>query len=575
MRYRDRQPGAVSPRRFFLLLVSLLALWGASAVPAGAVQVGVVTEITWGISRSEIDQSIAVLKESGDRWIRANVSWSAIEPAGKGVYNTTYLANVDYAIEQARAAGLEVEMPIADGVPYWASADPNKYQDSTGYHYNRLYRPTSFQEYAEFAGWVANRYKDKGVNVFEVWNEPNHSWFWPSGPNAVTYTEMLKAAYPAIKQADPSATVLMGGLSKNDYYFLQAMYEAGAGPYFDAVNVHPYTGAVDPTQCWLQSGTTMNAIDAFCGVEQIYKTMLANGDGAKKIWLTEFGYSSYTGSYGVTEAQQAEYLTKAFKKAESLPYVQAAFWYRLRDWYTEGDDWGSHLGLVSSTFSAKPVFAAFKALATGSSSPSGSASTGSSAGGPTVTLSAPVSGSSFSTSLAFAANASDAKGISKVQFWIDGHLIHTSTSAPYSYTWSVSKKISYGTHTVKAVAYDPAGLSASATASVTRVMSGVTLSVTSASASTARHVRHLRARRSARVERISGAVAGRNRGSVILRLAHLVHKRWVKVLTVSAGLNYQGHFGRTIRCGGGRWRIRAVYVQQRLLASGYRYFAVA
>ena len=46
----------------------------------------------------------------------------------------------------------------------------------------------------------------------------------------------------------------MGGLSRNDYGFLKAMYAAGAKGYFDAAAVHPYTNKVDPTTCWNDSG---------------------------------------------------------------------------------------------------------------------------------------------------------------------------------------------------------------------------------------------------------------------------------------------------------------------------------
>lgn len=169
-----------------------------------------------------------------------------------------------------------------------------------------------------------NRYKAMGVHTYEVWNEPNLARFWPSGPNASEYAAMLAAAYPVMKLPDPVATVLMGGLSKNDYNYLQALYSSGGRPYFDAVAVHPYTGKVDPTLCWNQGGTTKFAIDAFCGIEEVRRTMVDNGDSAKKMWLTEFGWSSSTTLYGVSEATQALYLTKAFTKLQSYPYLKAA-----------------------------------------------------------------------------------------------------------------------------------------------------------------------------------------------------------------------------------------------------------
>jgi len=176
---------------------------------------------------------------------------------------------------------------------------------------------------------------------------------------------MLKAAYPAIKAADPGSKVLLGGLSGNDYDYLQAVYAAGGGNYFDIANVHPYTGVVDPTLCWNQAGTSKKAKDAFCGIEEIYKTMSANGHSGRELWLTEFGYSTCSScEYGVTEAQQADYLGKALKQAETYPYVTKFFVYNFRNtyWLNENpSDWEAPTGLMRLKFTKKPAYAVFKA----------------------------------------------------------------------------------------------------------------------------------------------------------------------------------------------------------------------
>jgi hypothetical protein len=62
--------------------------------------------------------------------------------------------------------------------------------------------PTSTEEYAEFAGLVAERYAGK-VSAYEIWNEPNTYVYWAPKPDAAAYTELSQAAYPAIKAADP------------------------------------------------------------------------------------------------------------------------------------------------------------------------------------------------------------------------------------------------------------------------------------------------------------------------------------------------------------------------------------
>jgi hypothetical protein len=342
-------------------IVAVVGVPSAEAVTSGPA-VGVVADITWGTSQGDVDRTVAAMATAGVRWVRANVAWSGAEPDTKGVLNEGYLLQIDYAVNRARAAGIEVLMPFSDGVPYWASADPAKFRDAAGGHWNKYWRPTSPADYADFARTMVSRYHGLGVHAFEVWNEPNTSKFWPSGPDAVSYSTLLAAAYPAIKTADPAATVLVGGLSKNDYDYVAQLYAAGAGPFFDALAVHPYTGVADPTWCWNEGTTTKLAKDAFCGIEEVRNTMVANGDSAKGIWLTEFGWSTNTGAYGVSEATQADFLTKAFTKAASYPYVQTAFWYNFRNnyWLNAPADYEANLGLLRVDFSAKPAYTAMQ-----------------------------------------------------------------------------------------------------------------------------------------------------------------------------------------------------------------------
>lgn len=341
-------------------------------------EVGVVSDITWGTSQADVDRTVSSMLGAGIRWVRANVSWSGGEPDAKGVLNEGYLKQIDYAVSRAREAGMQVLMPIADGVPYWASADPGKYANVSGRYWDKYWRPSNFTDYADFVRAIVSRYKTMGVHTYELWNEPNLSRFWPSGPNAAEFRALLSAAYPVVKATDPSATVLLGGLSKNDYGYLQQLYSAGGRSYFDAVAVHPYTGSADPTWCWNQGGTTKLAVDAFCAIEEVRRTMESNGDSAKSIWLTEFGWSTYAGDYGVSEATQGDYLKKAFTKLQSYPYVRAAFWYNFRNtsWLADNAaDYEANLGLLRTDFSTKPAYAALQSYTASSTPPPPAADT--------------------------------------------------------------------------------------------------------------------------------------------------------------------------------------------------------
>src|SRR5205814_1464274 len=79
---------------------------------------------------------------------------------------------------------------------------------------------------------------------------------------------------------------------------------------------------------------------------------------------------------------------------------------------------------------------------------------------PSVSLSAPANGATVSGTTSVQASASDNVGVTGVDFYCDGVLKSTATSAPYSCSWNTTSS-SNGSHTVKAVARDAAGNSAS------------------------------------------------------------------------------------------------------------------
>jgi hypothetical protein len=285
--------------------------------------------------------------------------------------NEWLLAEYDYAVAQAHAAGLQVLMPIADGVPYWASADPAKRAGPGGPSWELTYRPARAADYGDAVELVVEHFSALGVHAFQLWNEPNHPRFWPSGPSASDYLPLLRAGYQAAKRADPGATVLLGGLSKSDFYYLEDLYRLGGGAYFDAVAVQPYTFGVDPTAAWYGVHAWEDprrvSINAFPAIREIRSSMVAFGDADKDVWLTEFGYSTTRQDGGVSAARQAAFLRKAYRYVERLPWVKALFWYAARNspFYEDADTYEGRFGLLTTGFRRKPAYAALRAYALG------------------------------------------------------------------------------------------------------------------------------------------------------------------------------------------------------------------
>ena len=75
---------------------------------------------------------------------------------------------------------------------------------------------------------------------------------------------------------------------------------------------------------------------------------------------------------------------------------------------------------------------------------------------PTVSFSAPTNGSSISGTRQLSATASDANGITKIEFYDGGTRLITDTAAPYAYNWDTTGVMN-GSHTLYAKAYDPSG----------------------------------------------------------------------------------------------------------------------
>jgi hypothetical protein len=91
-----------------------------------------------------------------------------------------------------------------------------------------------------WAAWVKDlvtHFKGK-VHYWEIWNEPNAV----DGLSATDYVVLLKTAYAAIQEVDPTAKVVGG----SGVYFItqwtEGVLAAGGGPYMDILSVHNYVG---------------------------------------------------------------------------------------------------------------------------------------------------------------------------------------------------------------------------------------------------------------------------------------------------------------------------------------------
>jgi hypothetical protein len=120
-----------------------------------------------------------------------------------------------------------------------------------------------FPMLGQFVYDLVKRYSVPPYNVryWELWNEPDAAgvlgcWGDPSDTEyygGYYYGQMLQAVYPRMKEADPGAQILVGGLLLDcdpinppegrtcvESKFLKGILESGAGPNFDGVSFHAY-----------------------------------------------------------------------------------------------------------------------------------------------------------------------------------------------------------------------------------------------------------------------------------------------------------------------------------------------
>ncbi len=311
----------------------------SSAPPLGGVNV---PGLSSGARPAEADQEIAAARALHAKLVRIAVPWSTLEPRGPGEIEPRALAFLDRLVDDAAAGGIRVIATVY-GTPCWASsAPPQLLRRCVAGASNKAsaWPPRNPSDYASMVGYLAGRYGTQ-LAAIEVWNEPdqaNEDYF--AGPEKPQrYAAILRAAYPAIKQANPNVPVLAGSLVGSNGVFLRALYAAGIKGYYDGLAVHFYN---------LLLGS----------LRAIHEVQLANGDNTP-LWLDEFGWSSCWPKHRIQQEQgcvtqrvQAANVTSTFRSLARTPYIAAEVLYKLQGSPSED------FGVLGEGGTRKPAFAA-------------------------------------------------------------------------------------------------------------------------------------------------------------------------------------------------------------------------
>jgi hypothetical protein len=316
-----------------------------AAIDESNTTIGIADSDLYFESYEQIDAALDEMQAMGVNTVRIGIPWAGINPV-EGYYDWS---QSDYLINAADERGMGILAVI--------TTTPTYQQNGSGIYSE----PIDPSAYGEFAGLAAERYAGQ-VGAYEIWNEPNAAPFYGPAPDPAGYTELLKAAYTSIKAADPDATVVggvvgstvtYGNFTLNPVDFVDQMYDAGAQGYFDALSFHPYQYTMPFSTGGYHPDSPLNQLD------DIHDLMVANGDGDKLIWASEYGQPTAVSS----EAEQAAYLEDMLTTWREIGYTGPAFVYTLEDDMTGSTDPEATFGLIRSDGTWKPAAYVIQELA--------------------------------------------------------------------------------------------------------------------------------------------------------------------------------------------------------------------
>ena len=364
-----------------------------------------INTLTYDSSHTKFTRDIPTAARLGARWVHftnASVHFSRSGQVNWGA--------LDYEVRQARKFHLGVLISLG-GSPSSCSLSPRP-SDFTGCP------PTTsrgLHAYSAFLRTELVRYRTV-VQYWESWLEPNNAAYWRPRPSPHQYARLLLSQYQVFQQVNSTyhsnLKLLFGGpisfsTRPQDgsavlpfiHAVLTDLHGAGA---FDGIGLHAYrfpsskTGP--PTLNWGPTATDYDYVggipypsgargpypaqgcepvySGYCQMSwprelSAYEQEFANdGYPNMPLWLTEFGWPGNAVARDAlypSFSTQADYLSAAYNDILQLPFVQAAFWFNLRDYqpsYVSPDPaFFYHYGLLQYGFARKPAAGVFTEFA--------------------------------------------------------------------------------------------------------------------------------------------------------------------------------------------------------------------
>jgi polysaccharide biosynthesis protein PslG len=342
-----------------LLVALMLAPAAGAAVPRGFVGMNVDGPVLDGTV--PLAPAMNRMVSTGVQSIRVVFNWAAAQPLPNGPIGFTA---TDQVVALAAARHLTV-LPVVIYAPTW---------DSASHPAGDLAPPLDDGPYADYLTALVQRYGPRGsfwtanpqlpkdpIRMWQIWNEPNFTYYWSQTPFASSYVALVQAAHAAVKAADPGAKVVLAGFPDTAWDYLKQIYAVpGARSAFDVVAAHPYT---------------MKPANVIRFLALMRHVMGAHGDRRKPLLVTETGWNSSHGHASDPDCCQTSRKGQARDIAKLLPllashrralhllgfyyYTWAAHEYR----HAPSFNFAGLFDQVGAKLIAKPSYFAFKARA--------------------------------------------------------------------------------------------------------------------------------------------------------------------------------------------------------------------
>ncbi len=337
--------------------------------------------------------TLTTLQRLGVHSLRVELSWHAVAPGANSTHRPAFDATnpaaynwslYDPLIEEAQRRGWQVLLTVTSPVPRWAEASPRPR--------SLLYRPNA-AEFGRFMTAVGRHYGAE-VQLFSIWNEPNHHEFLepqfnrngsPASP--AIYRALYQAGYAGLQAAGiaspkvligetapegetrPRAPVLGPRHNMAPLAFLRttlclspSYHRVGSCARLQASGwgLHPYRSGASPYL--VPSNPETVTIGSLSRMTRALDAAARAGALPSRLplYITEFGVMSKPNPFqGVPVSQQAEYDAMAEQIAYRNPRVASFSQYLLKDDAMHRRSVGFQTGLEYYSGRGKPLLAAF------------------------------------------------------------------------------------------------------------------------------------------------------------------------------------------------------------------------